>query len=43
MLIIELIKTYPISFFLFTGLVISAFFTVCDGLKRRKNKKNEKN
>jgi hypothetical protein len=40
MLIINLIKTYPVSFFLFTGLVISAAFTVYDELKRRKNKKN---
>lgn len=40
MLIIELIKTYPVSFFLFTDLVISAVFTVYDELKRKKNKKN---
>lgn len=36
---IELIKTYPVSFFLFTGLVISTVFTVYDELKRIKSKK----
>jgi len=37
---IELIKTYPVSFFLFTGLLISLVFTIVEEIKRKKRKNN---
>jgi cell division protein FtsL len=37
---IEIVSTYPISFFLFTGIIIAAISTIIEENKRRKNKKN---
>jgi len=35
---IELIKIYPISFFLMTGIFIAGVYTLLEELKRKKRK-----
>ena len=37
---IEIVSTYPISFFLFVGIIIAVISTIIEENKRRKNKKN---
>ena len=37
--LVELVSTYPVSFFLFSGILIAAISTIIEENKRRKNKR----